>query len=334
MTGKQRPATVSSLFVAAARALPAPAHRRPSQLRALVDALQMRWHTRSLRPFRAGGAVLDRYVGDAPSLQNAIDMLGGWSGSMPAETGLRAGAQAFHLDVRIDWLLRECFDVAGRTVLELGPLEGFHTAMLERHGAADVTAIEANAAAFLRCLVTKEALTLHRSRFLLGDFMRWFDVPGRRYDLVVGSGVLYHSDDPVRLLERLAAATDALYLWTHVVDEEAMPPDDERRGPFSGRVEVRHSHNVAVRLHERSYFRSWRHASFNGGLRDRHFWVDRGDLLALLAAMGFDRLVTAHDEPAHRNGPSLSIFAQRSSSIAGGISATPDDAGGTPVVPE
>ncbi len=304
MTGKQRPATFPAPLAAPARA---------SSLRLLLDRLALRWHTRTLRPFRAGADVLDRYVGGAPSLQNAIDLVPGWAGAMPPETGLRAGPQAFHLDTRIDWLLRECFDIRGRTALELGPLEGFHTAMLERFGASEVTAIEANAAAYLRCLITKEALKLHRSSFLLGDFMKWFDGEPRRYDLIVGSGVLYHSDDPVRLLERLAAATDALYLWTHVFDEAAMPAGDKRRLPFSGSVEARRSHRSDVRLHERSYYRSWRNPAFNGGLRDRHFWIDRADLLALLAAMGFDRLLVAHDEPAHRYGPSLSIFAQRTS---------------------
>ena len=327
MTGKQRPNTVRTLRDATAQVLPAPAGRLDASLRLRLERLALRWRTRSLWPFAPRGEVLDRYVGAMPSLQNAIDAVPGWIGAMPPETGLRAGTLALHLDHRIDWLLRECFDVTGRNVLELGPLEGFHTFMLERSGAAAIDAIEANAAAYLRCLVTKEALKLRRASFLLGDFMQWFEDAARRYDLVVASGVLYHSSDPVRLLEGIAAATDSLYLWSHVFDEAAMPAGDKRRLPFSGKVERRSSHGIDVRLHERSYLRSWRNPSFNGGLRDRHYWVDRGDLLALLAAMGFDRLTVADDEPGHRFGPSLSIFAQRSAAAAEARDASATPAG-------
>ncbi len=278
---------------------------------ALAHRAVARLRTRTLRPFRTGADVLNRYVGDAPSLQNAIDAIPGWTGAMPGETGLRAGTAALHADNRIDWLLRNCFDIAGKTALELGPLEGFHTYMLERAGVASVDAIEANALAFMRCLITKEALKLSRASFYLGDFMKWLERMPKRYDLVVASGVLYHSDDPVRLLELIGRTADAVFLWTHVFDETAMPPGDKRRFPFSEAVEVRQSHGVPVRLYERSYFSSWRNPSFCGGLQDRHFWVDRADLLKLLAAMGYNRLLIADDQPDHIYGPSFSVFGQR-----------------------
>ena len=86
-----------------------------------------------------------------------------------------------------------------------------------------IDAIEANQLAYLRCLVAKEIYGLRRARFHLGDFVRGLEAP-TRYHLIVACGVLYHMADPLLLLERIAARTDALYLWTHYFDEAEMPP--------------------------------------------------------------------------------------------------------------
>lgn len=266
-------------------------------------------------PFRTSSDVLDHYVSGFPSKQNAIDSVPGWTGAMPPETGLTAGRAALFADTRIAWLLRDCYPIEGKTVLELGPLEGFHTYMLEKAGAAHIDAIEANALAFVRCLITKEVLGLNRANFHLGDFLKWLEQGDTSYDLIVASGVLYHSHDPVHLLELIASKAQSLFLWTHYFDDAAMPKGDLRRVPFSERVETREAHGVAVRLHERSYYKAWRDPSFCGGIQDRHFWIDRADILALLKACGFDRIEIAHEEPDHVNGPSFSIFAHRYSPL-------------------
>ena len=261
--------------------------------------------------FQTSSDLLNRYVAGMPSRQNAIDAVPGWTGAMPPETGLKAGQANLFADSRIHWLLRECFDVRDKTVLELGPLEGSHTLMIDRAFPASIDAIEANALAFLRCLITKEVLWVSRANFYLGDFTKWLENTEKHYDLVIASGVLYHSADPVHLLEMIGRRADAVFLWTHYFDEEAMPRGDLRRVPFSEAVETRVSHGVTVRLHERSYYKAWRDPSFCGGLQDRHFWIDRADILNLLAAMGFSRVLIADEQPDHVNGPSFSVFAQR-----------------------
>ena len=104
-------------------------------------------------------------------MQNAIDAIAGWNTSFPPHYGLKAGSLATYNDPRIYWAI-ECFgSLEGRHVLELGPLDGGHTSMLEAAG-AQVDAIEANQLAFIRCLVTKEILGLTRSKFWLGDFVK------------------------------------------------------------------------------------------------------------------------------------------------------------------
>lgn len=258
----------------------------------------------------AATVLLDEYVAGMPSPQNAIDALPGWNMALPPEAGAQAGVAPFYCDPRIFWAIEQFGPLEGRAVLELGPLEASHTYMLERAGAGTLHAVEANRLSFLRCLVVKELVDLRVARFFLGDFIPWLESGERRYDLVVASGVLYHMTDPVRLLELLAARTDAFYIWTHYASDSAMPPDDPRRTAFIGEVEVTERHGVAIRRYRRSYWGAWREKSFCGGMHDLHQWLEKDDILALIGALGFETRV-AHDDPDHKNGPSFSIFARR-----------------------
>ncbi len=260
---------------------------------------------------RATDEVFDRYVAAPPAPQNAVDALPGWRTALPVEAGAVAGPLALTEDDRIRWLLGRTGPLDGQRVLELGPLDGGHTAMLHAAGAARIDAVEANRLAYLRCLVTKELLGLDRARFHLGDFAQGLGSAEGRYDLVVASGVLYHLAEPHALLARLAARTDRLFLWTHIHDAAAMPEGDPRRGAFTGRVREAEAAGVALKLHERGYQGSERDVAFCGGLRDRHAWMERDGLLALLAALGFSEIATAHDDPGAPGGPALSILAVR-----------------------
>jgi hypothetical protein len=261
----------------------------------------------------AGGDLLDEYVEGLPTVQNMIDVLPGWNSSFPAEIGVTAGRIALHNDPRILWALEQFGSCDGRRILELGPLEASHTFMIERHGPASIDSVEANKLSFLRCLVAKELLGLKLARFHLGDFVAWLEETDRRYDLIVASGVLYHMADPIRLMELMAARCDAFFLWTHYTSDEAMPPDDARRRAFVGDEVVVESHGVRVRMRDRSYLGAWKDKSFCGGMRDRHKWIEKDDILALIRALGFTDVRIAHDEPGHAYGPSFSVFARRPS---------------------
>jgi hypothetical protein len=281
-------------------------------LRRLADALDEESRARAVGESGTTSLVLDEYVAGAPSAQNAIDALPGWNHALPESVGVVAGAGAFYQDGRILWAIEQLGSIEGKSLLELGPLEASHTWLLEQRGAAAIDAVEANKLSYLRCLVVKELLGLKKARFHLGDFSKWLEKEDRRYDMIVASGVLYHMEDPVRLLELIAARTDAFYLWTHYVSDEAMPRRDPRRGAFTGAVDVRESHGVAVRLHQRSYRGAWRSKSFCGGMHDLHRWIEKDDIVALIGALGFDDLRIAHDQPDQQHGPSFSIFAKRS----------------------
>jgi hypothetical protein len=279
-------------------------------LRALDHTLAMEENRHAGRK----GAILDEYVSGKPTAQNAIDALPGWNQALPEHLGVKAGLGAFYNDPRIFWALEQFGSIEGRRILELGPLEAAHTYILERHGAALIHAIEANKLSFLRCLVVKELLDLKRAKFFLGDFIGWLEEAGERYDLVIASGVLYHMQNPVYLLELLARSCDAFYLWTHYVNDEAMPADDPRRSAFVGPMETQECLGTTVRFYRRSYHGAWRSKSFCGGMHDVHRWLVKEDILALIRALGFGEIQIAHDEPDHPNGPSFSVFARRTPS--------------------
>lgn len=274
--------------------------------------MPLQWVKRTLRPERPPkSSHFDRYVSSVPSWQNAIDAIPGWNTAFPPQFGVEAGSLATYHDPRILWAI-ECFgSIAGCHVLELGPLEGGHTSMLDAAG-AQVDAVEANQLAFLRCLIAKEILGLSRAKFWLGDFVKALESWDRRYDLIVACGVLYHLIDPLRLIELAAQRTNAIYIWTHIMTDAAIPAaDDPHRNLFDQTMETHEFHGLSVRAYRRSYDRAQENTSFCGGMNDEHRWLHRDDLLAALKVVGFQDIRTSHDEPDHRNGPALSIFARR-----------------------
>ncbi|MGL4242269.1 MAG: class I SAM-dependent methyltransferase [Beijerinckiaceae bacterium] len=251
------------------------------------------------------------YVTSYPSPQNAIDALPGWNQAFPWEMNLAAGHMALYNDPRILWAIEQFGDISGRRVLEIGPLEGWHTYMLDKHAPAVLDAVEANRVAYLRCLVVKEIMGLRHARFHLGDCQAWLEQPDNRYDLIVASGILYHMRDPVRFLAAAAKQADSLFLWTHYADDASMPPGDVRRGAFVGSEELVEHLGVTVRLQPRSYYGASANDTFCGGTHDLHRWINRGSLLEVLAAMGLTDQRIWGEQPDHPNGPAFCVFARR-----------------------
>lgn len=246
----------------------------------------------------------------APSAQNAVDIFQGrWFTRFPEPfSGIRAGNLALFEDPRVAWAINELGGVENKTVLELGPLEGAHSYMLERAGAEAVVSIEANPEAYLKCLIVKETVGLTKTRFLCGDFTQYLQYSRQHFDAAIASGVLYHMTNPVELLELLAQGASRVYLWTHYYDEAIISEDRRLASMFTSRREARHA-GFAHTLYRYEYWGSFGKRQFCGGSRPHAYWLSRQDILGALKHLGFADIRTNFEAPDHPDGPAFSLVA-------------------------
>lgn len=257
------------------------------------------------RALRASSALaLDNYVSEPPSQAAAFDLFKGeWASDIP---NFGQGHALLFDDERIKWLAQCCGGFAGKTVLELGPLEAGHTHMLEQRG-AQVTAIESNRRAFLKCLIVKNALGL-QSDFVLGDFRPYLASTDDRFDLLLASGVLYHMTDPIGLIDGMARVSDHIGIWTHYYDE-TLAATPELRAKFAVEAEERTVNGVQVRLHKQVYLEAAAVNCFCGGSSHHSYWLEKGSLFDYWRALGFN--VDAQRESPNPNGPAVLFYATR-----------------------
>ncbi len=255
----------------------------------------------------------DYYVTTKPTPQNAVDIFKGeWSSSFPEPfADLKAGGIPLFDDVRIHWLDSEIQGFEGKTVLELGPLEGAHSYLMERLGAKHVVSVEANTRAYLKCLIAKEVLGMARVKFLCGDFMEFLrddDCP--QVDICVASGVLYHMRNPAELIGLLAQrCTSQLFLWTHYYDAEAVTSHQwQSRFPSSRQAEYAGFKHT---LYCQEYGEALQWGGFCGGTAEQSNWLSRGDIIRCLQHFGFGEQKISFDVYDHPNGPSFAIVAGR-----------------------
>ncbi|NJM07016.1 DUF1698 domain-containing protein [Candidatus Gracilibacteria bacterium] len=257
--------------------------------------------------------VLDRYVHKAPDPQLAVDIFAGsWACALPAPyEDITAGTIPLFHDPRVEWAATTFGGFAGKQVLELGPLEGAQTYLLEQHGAEHIYAIESNTTAYLKCLIVKELLKLRRVEFVCGDFMEYFRGSTQHFDVCFASGVLYHMRRPLELLARAAASADQLFIWTHYYDRSLYErPDLAQHHGVSGRAQYA---GMAHTLHRQEYQDSLQWDGFCGGSAPFSYWLARDDLLDSLRHFGFDQLTIGFETSIeHSGGPSIAIAAVRS----------------------
>jgi len=192
--------------------------------------------------------------------------------------------------------------LTGMSVLELGPLEGAHSYMLERAG-AQVLAIEANVEAYLKCLIIKEITQLKNARFELGDFNLFLDNNTERYDMIFASGVIYHMPEPLRTLFRISRQTDRCFIWTHYYDPLHYPGAE--------RTKRNASHAGFDAVYWDLEYPDMGYEKFWGGNKPVAAWMTKDGILSALKAYGYRHVDIVQDEIHHPNGASMSLVARR-----------------------
>lgn len=268
------------------------------------------------QPEPSAPSILDSYVREAPSPQTAVDIFAGeWAAAFPPPLQhLRAGVAPLFEIEHVPWGVDVLGGVVGQRVVELGPLEGGHTFILDRLGAAEVVAVEANTRAFMKCLISKELLGIPSARFLCGDFVSYLAEHSRSnapaFDLCLASGVLYHLSDPVTALGLMRKASDRLILWTHYYNPELVEGRPELAVKFPTSVVVerlgfRHT------LYRQEYQGALDRPGFAGGTAEASAWMTRADLLGALDHIGFETVAIGHEELDHKGQGSCICIAAR-----------------------
>lgn len=191
-----------------------------------------------------------------PSAQTVVDAFAGeWASRLPPPYDeLRAGDAELFADERVAWALERFGPLDGRTVLDLGPLEGGHTYMALQAGAERVVAVEGNARHFLKCLAVKDLLRMDRAELRLGDFVAMLQSEPDEYDLVLALGVLYHMADPVELIALTAQRGRRLVLWTQYYEAEHVAQLPQRiRRHFARQPEAAVTRGFAHTRHRFDY---------------------------------------------------------------------------------
>ncbi|MES2459313.1 MAG: DUF1698 domain-containing protein [Armatimonadota bacterium] len=270
-----------------------------------------------LRGKRPNMGILDQYAKGSPSDQTALDIFKDeWSSRFPGErSDLKAGESPLFEDGRVTWCLSQIGGVSGKTILELGPLEGGHTYQFDRAGARDIVAIEANTRGYLKCLVAKEVLGMPASHFLCGDFVEYLRTNENQYDLCFASGVLYHMKNPAEMIALAAKSADHLFLWTHYYDPEIVSKNlriAHRFGSGEASVYKDFKHTLYRQEYTQApsaYLRNWR--GFCGGPEEISHWMTREDILACLQHFGMNKIQVGDENREHPNGPCFSLIASR-----------------------
>lgn len=256
---------------------------------------------------------LNQYCNSYPAPQNSIELFNDWASSLPEIKGslLKAGKSNLFNDERIHWANEQFGGFKGMKILELGPLEGGHTYMLEQMGADSILAIEANKQAYLKCLIVKELYKLNNCHFVLGDFVKFLRQTTETYDCCLASGVLYHMLNPVELISLIAKVSDKTLIWTHYYEEIAIKKMSIlKRNKFSKGEDSEFAGFNCTRFKQR-YGLGIKRRNFWGGMAPHSYWMKANDIISGLKYFGFKNVTINFNQTNHQNGPSFCLVCTK-----------------------
>lgn len=258
--------------------------------------------------------MIDYYEQSVPNPQTALNIFDGeWMSKLPKEwsSQYHAGPNELFEDPKVAWFIEAIGGVSGKNILELGPMEGAHTYMLEKNGAGSVTAIEANTRAFLKCLIIKEILELNKSRFLCGNFVEYLRNNREKFDIVLASGVLYHMANPAELIELCSRTADTVFIWTHYYDALKISSNKKIAHRFEQGQQAEHR-NFRHTLYRHEYdTHLFTNRRFLGGGDHYSSWMTKPDITACLKHFGFSSVEINYDQPDAPSGPCFALAARK-----------------------
>ncbi len=111
----------------------------------------------------------------------------------------------------IDQLDALC-SLAGKSVIEFGPLDGSQTAGLVKAGAARIVCIESRPENVLKTTLASRVFGWDHVQVVADDFHNADAVKYGRFDLAFAHGVYYHSIAPTLFLQNLLRLSDTIFV--------------------------------------------------------------------------------------------------------------------------
>ncbi len=108
--------------------------------------------------------------------------------------------------------LNQVFPLAGKRIIEFGPMEGAQTAGLVQLGAQSVTAIEARGGSFIKTMIARYCFNWNNVEIVMDDFHNADRQKYGEFDLAFAHGVYYHSFVPFFFLENLMSLSDNIFI--------------------------------------------------------------------------------------------------------------------------
>ena len=195
-----------------------------------------------------------------------------------------------------------------KSILELGSLEGAQSFILAQHPWVEhVVALEGREANLRKARFVQGLLQIRNVEFVQAN-LEDADLTGfGKFDAIFCCGLLYHLPAPWKLLEQLPEVAPVLFIWTQYAAE------NEARDLGNGLRGKTHIEGGA--------------AEPLSGMSATATWLTLDSLQILLARSGYTKIEIIHDDPAHANGPAVTIGATMTQSAAlfHGCTASFDD---------
>ncbi len=166
-------------------------------------------------------------------------------------------------------LFDKVYPLKGRKILELSCYHGQDTAAMVERG-AEVTVLEARKENI-------DACSSIRAKFIQGDVRHLSQYGLGHFDCILASGILYHVDDPLKLIQDLALLSDRVFVWTHVATRRY---PRKRRYPLG--LLFQHLDHYAGK-----WYSEGTTSSPTDGIQPFSFWLRKDALCRAMQVSGF-----------------------------------------------
>ena len=228
-------------------------------------------------------------MNEPQNLTAEFTKLGPWIYQFQIDGQTRGGAISAVGDERVERFFQ--YAPNPRTILELGSLEGAQSFILAEHpGVERVVALEGREANLRKARFVQALLQIRNIEFIQANLETADLTAFGKFDAIFCCGLLYHLPEPWKLLAQLPAVAPLLFIWTQYCTE------NEARDVGNG-------------LRGKTHIEGGADEPLSG-MSPTAIWLTLESLRKVLQKSGYKNIEVLHDNPAHTNGPAVTIGAR------------------------